>query len=139
MLPPIASNFVAGITPATALDHAPETNRRDVAVILNRLGEHYHDRSEADGNANAYVSLAADIAASDVSGCISVKPSQIGLGVSDDAFRVNLARIVAEATERGVFVWIDVEDRQTTDVTLDAFERHATATDGASACASRRT
>jgi proline dehydrogenase len=130
MLPPIANNFVAGTTPATALDHATETNHDDVAVILNLLGEHYHDRSEADGDADAYVSLAADIAASDVTACLSVKPSQIGLGVSDDAFRENLARIVEAATEDGVFVWIDMEDHETTDVTLDAFERHARATDG---------
>jgi len=130
MLPPIASNFVAGTTPATALDHAAETNRDDVAVILNLLGEHYHDRSDADSDADAYVSLAADLAASDVEGCISVKPSQIGLGVSDDAFRENLARIVDEATEAGVFVWIDMEDHETTDVTLDAFERHAIETNG---------
>ena len=130
MLPPIASNFVAGTTPATALDHAAETNRDDVAVILNLLGEHYHDRADADGDADAYVSLAADLAASDVDGCISVKPSQIGLGVSDDAFRENLARIVNEATDAGVFVWIDMEDHETTDVTLDAFERHARETDG---------
>jgi proline dehydrogenase len=130
MLPPIASNFVAGTTPATALDHAAETNRDDVAVILNLLGEHYHDREDADDDANAYVSLATDLAASDVSGCLSVKPSQIGLGVSDDAFRENLARIVNAATDCGVFVWIDMEDHETTDVTLDAFERHATETDG---------
>jgi len=130
MIPPIASNFVAGTTPATALDHAADTNRDDVAVILNLLGEHYHDRADADEDADAYVSIAADLAASDVTGCISVKPSQIGLGVSDEAFRENLARIVDAATERGVFVWIDMEDHETTDVTLDAFETHARATDG---------
>ena len=130
MIPPIASNFVAGKTPATALDHAAETNRDDVAVILNLLGEHYHDREPADADADAYISLAKDLAASDVDGCISVKPSQIGLGIGDGVFEENLARIVDAATERGVFVWIDMEDHETTDVTLDAFERHARETDG---------
>ncbi|NHN43031.1 proline dehydrogenase [Halorubellus sp. JP-L1] len=130
MIPPIASNFVAGKTPATALDHAAQTNRDGVAVILNLLGEHYHDREDADADADAYVDLASDLAASDVDGCISVKPSQIGLGVSDAAFEENLARIVDEATDRGIFVWIDMEDHETTDVTLDAFERHARETDG---------
>jgi proline dehydrogenase len=127
MIPPIASNFVAGTTPATALEHAREVNDGGVAVILNLLGEHYHDRDPADEDADAYVSLAEDIAESDVDACISVKPSQIGLGVSDAAFRENLARIV-DAAE--CFVWIDMEDHQTTDVTLDAFEHHATETDG---------
>ncbi|ELZ47055.1 Proline dehydrogenase, partial [Halorubrum coriense DSM 10284] len=50
----------------------------------------------------------------------------------------NLARIVAAANApaatgadgAGTFVWIDMEDHETTDVTLDAFERHALDTDG---------
>jgi proline dehydrogenase len=130
MIPPIASNFVAGKTPATALDHAASTNTDDVAVILNLLGEHYHDRAEADADADTYVDLVTDLAASNVDGCVSVKPSQIGLGVSEEAFRENLARIVDAGTEHDVFVWVDMEDHETTDVTLDAFETHARETDG---------
>ena len=30
----------------------------------------------------------------------------------------------------GTFVWIDTEDHETADVTLDTFERHAVETDG---------
>ncbi|WP_256297322.1 proline dehydrogenase family protein [Haloarchaeobius salinus] len=130
MIPPIATNFVAGETPAEAVQHARELNRRGVAVILNLLGEHYDDRADADADADAYVDLAETIAADDLDACISVKPSQIGLSLSDDAFRENLARIVDVADEHGVFVWIDMEDHPTTDVTLDAFERHARETDG---------
>ena len=62
--------------------------------------------------------------------CVSVKPSQMGLLVGEDVFRENLSRVVERATERGVFVWLDMEDHATTDATLDAFERHALATDG---------
>jgi proline dehydrogenase len=130
MIPPIANNFVAGETPAEAVQHARELNRRDVAVILNLLGEHYDDRADADADADAYVDLAETIAHDGLDACLSVKPSQIGLSLSDDAFRENLARIVDVADDHGVFVWIDMEDHPTTDVTLDAFERHARGTDG---------
>ncbi|MFC4408547.1 proline dehydrogenase family protein [Haloarchaeobius iranensis] len=130
MIPPIANNFVAGESPAAAVQHARELNRRDVAVILNLLGEHYDDRADADADADAYIDLAETIARDDLDACISVKPSQIGLSLSDDAFRENLARIVAVADDHGVFVWVDMEDHPTTDVTLDAFERHARETDG---------
>ena len=109
-----------------------------MAGILNHLGEHYEARESADADADAYVGLVKAIAERDVDACISVKPSQIGLVVGDDVFTENLARIVSaangpEATESGgatTFAWIDMEDCETTDVTLDAFERHATATDG---------
>jgi len=127
MIPPIANNFVAGETPAEALDHVESLNARGVKGILNLLGEHYEDRADADADADAYIDLASRLADRDLEGCISVKPSQIGLEVSDQAFEENLARIVDAAD---CFVWIDMEDHDTVDVTLDAFERHAEATDG---------
>ncbi|MDS0259072.1 proline dehydrogenase family protein [Haloarcula sp. S1CR25-12] len=127
MIPPIASNFVAGETASEALDHVEELNARGVKGILNLLGEHYEDRADADADADAYVDLAAGLARRDLDGCLSVKPSQIGLEVSDRAFEENLARIVDAAD---CFVWVDMEDHDTVDVTLDAFERHARETDG---------
>ncbi|WP_435347939.1 proline dehydrogenase family protein [Haloarchaeobius sp. HRN-SO-5] len=130
MIPPIASRFVAGETPATALQHARELNERDVAVILNLLGEHYDERGPAEADAAAYRQLVADIGDEDVDACISVKPSQVGLDVGEDVFEELLGGIVEAATDHGVFVWVDMEDRHTTDATLDAFERFARETDG---------
>ena len=138
MIPPIASNFVAGETPEAALDHVEGLNDRGVAGILNLLGEHYEERPPADADADAYVDLVGAIAERGVDACVSVKSSQIGLDVGDDVFEENLARIVEAANApgatgpdgTGTFVWIDMEDHETTDVTLDAFERHAIATDG---------
>jgi proline dehydrogenase len=127
MIPPIANNFVAGETEAEALDHVEELNERGVKGILNLLGEHYDDRADADADADAYIDLADGLARRDLDGCISVKPSQIGLEVSDIAFEENLARIVEAAD---CFVWVDMEDHDTVDRTLDAFERHARETDG---------
>jgi len=127
MIPPIANNFVAGETASEALDHVAELNARGVKGILNLLGEHYEDRADADADADAYIDLAEGLARRDLEGCLSVKPSQIGLEVGDHAFEENLARIVEAAD---CFVWIDMEDHDTVDVTLDAFERHARETDG---------
>ena len=146
MIPPIASNFVAGETPEAALAHVETLNDRDVAGILNLLGEHYAERPPADADADAYVDLVEAIADSGVDACVSVKSSQIGLDIGDDVFRENLARIVkaanavgadeaanavgADEAADGTFVWIDMEDHETTDDTLDAFERHPLGTDG---------
>ena len=148
MIPPIARDFVAGETPEAALDHVAGLNDRSVAGILNLLGEHYTERAPADADADAYVDLVTAIADRGLDACVSVKPSQIGLDIGENVFAANLARIVeaadgkvgeaADGTETappaatgdGTFVWIDMEDHETTDVTLDAFERHAVATDG---------
>jgi len=130
MIPPIANDFVAGEEPATAIDHVRACNRDGVDGILNLLGEHYDERPPADADTRAYIDLIADLADADVGGCVSVKPSQIGLDVGVDVFEENLAAIVEAGQEHGRFVWIDMEDHTTTDVTLDAFEKHAVATDG---------
>ncbi|QIO23422.1 proline dehydrogenase family protein [Haloarcula sp. JP-L23] len=127
MIPPIASNFVAGETASAAMDHVDDLNERGVHGILNLLGEHYGDRADADADTQAYVDLVRALAQRNTDACISVKPSQIGLDIGDAVFEENLARIVDAAD---CLVWIDMEDHTTTDVTLDAFERHARETDG---------
>ncbi|ELZ04540.1 proline dehydrogenase family protein [Natrialba aegyptia] len=125
MIPPIARRFVAGESPAEALDHVRKANRRNVKVIVNLLGEHYDDRGPVRDDAAAYRSLVTDIADSDLEACISVKPSQLGLDLGEDVFREELETIVGTAADRGVFVWIDMEDHTTTDATLDAYEEFA--------------
>jgi proline dehydrogenase len=125
VIPPVANRFVAGETTDEALDHARDLGEHDVGAILNLLGEHYHERDPADEDAAAYRRLVEEIATSDARACVSVKPSQLGLFVSEEAFRENLAAVVEHAAEHDVFVWLDMENHATVDATLDAFEHHA--------------
>ena len=122
MIPPIARRFVAGESVPEALEHARARNEEGVGVILNLLGEHYDDPVDARADADAYRRLLDDLAATDLDACISVKPSQIGLDVSADLFEEQYRDLVAHAHERDAFVWCDMEDADTTDATLDAFE-----------------
>jgi proline dehydrogenase len=130
MIPPVAKRFVAGEVPATALEHVRSLNERNVKAIVNLLGEHYDDREDAHADAVEYQHLAEDIATSDLDGCISVKPSQIGLDLGEDVFREELDGIVDVAAAHDVFVWVDMEDHTTTDATLDAYEELAREHDG---------
>ena len=131
MIPPIASNFVAGESPSGALERAETLDERGMAVILNLLGEHYSDRASADADADEYVHLLDEIAARDLDAAISVKPSQIGLDLGADVFTTNLERIVDHAIADDVFVWVDMEDHTTTDTTLDAVVENADRDDAA--------
>jgi len=130
MIPPLARRFVAGESAATAIEQARRLNDDGIGAILNLLGEHYDRRGPADADARAYCRLLGDVAGTDLRACLSVKPTQLGLDVSEDLFRENLARVVEHAADRDVFVWLDMEDHTTTDATLDAFEHHARATGG---------
>ncbi|GAA0665637.1 proline dehydrogenase family protein [Natronoarchaeum mannanilyticum] len=136
MIPPVASRFVAGETPSAALDHAAQNREDGVGTILNLLGEHHDDPEVASGDVEAYRDMIDEVAAAEETApsgpetCISVKPSQIGLEISDGEFAANLRRIVERGDERGVFVWVDMENYETTDATLDAYEELAREHDG---------
>jgi len=127
MIPPIANNFVAGKTPERALEHVRRLNDRDVGGILNLLGEHYSAYEDATADAEQYIELAGMIAESDLDACLSVKPSQLGVDISDELFERNFGRLVDNVD---CFVWLDMEDHTTTETTLDVFEEQTLATDG---------
>ena len=125
MLPPFARRFLAGKTPAEAVAHATRLNDDDIGAVLNLVGEHYTDRQRAAADTRAYRRLVEDIDRAGLRARLSVKPTQLGLDISEDCFRDNLAHLVSHAAERDVFVWLDMEDHTATDATLDAFEHHA--------------
>lgn len=121
MIPPIANRFIAGETQASALGRARELNDRGVGAILNLLGEHYDDRELVEADTDSYLHLLEAISSADLEACISVKPSQVGLDISESVFREHLDRLVERAETCGGFVWLDMEDHTTTDATIDAF------------------
>ncbi|MFP4591042.1 MAG: proline dehydrogenase family protein [Halobacteriota archaeon] len=130
MIPPIARRFVAGESADGALERATARNDEGLAVILNQLGEHYDDPAAAAADRDDYRQLLRDMAAVDLDGCISVKPTQLGLNLGTGVFREHLASILEVADDLDRFVWLDMEDHQTTDATLDAYEAYATSYDG---------
>jgi proline dehydrogenase len=123
MIPPIADQFVAGETPGTALRAVEEVNSNGIGGIVNLLGEHYENVDAAARDTQTYTELIGEINRLDLTACISVKPSQIGLGVTREEFEENATKIVSNAAERNVFVWFDMENHLTTDTTLDVFEQ----------------
>lgn len=130
MIPPIASRFVAGETVAEALETTAERNDDGLTVILNQLGEHYDDPAAAASDRDDYLRLLGDIDAMDLDACISIKPTQLGLDIGVDVFREHLEVLLEEAAQRNQFVWIDMEDHETTDATLDAYEDYVESYDG---------
>lgn len=127
MIPPIARRFVAGETAESALARAADLNDRTVGALCNLLGEHHEDRARADADTRAYLDLLAAIDERDLRARISVKPTQLGLSVDEPVFQENLDRLAEEAADRDQFLWVDMEDHQTTDAALDGVERAASA------------
>jgi len=117
----VAKNWVAGKTVADALGEAEVANARGFSVILNYLGEEIRNPAEVQGSVDEYKRLVDLLHKRKIRGCISVKPTQIGLSLGREFFRRNLEEIVEFADGLDMFVWVDMESFHFTGATLDVY------------------
>ena len=90
-----ARRFVAGETIDDAVRVAKELQKRNIYAIINILGEHIKKREEVDRIYSQYIDLILCLAREGLWRChISVKPSQLGLEISEDVFREKLEMLL---------------------------------------------
>jgi proline dehydrogenase len=117
-----ASRFVAGVTVQDAIRVVRELNARGINATLDRLGEHTSNVDEANTSADAIVAVLNEIDKAGVKANLSIKLTQIGMGLDEEICRQNLVRILDQAKKHGNFVRIDMEDSPYTDITLSMHE-----------------
>ena len=119
-----AKRWIAGKDMETALAKAREANAKGLGTILNYLGEDVTDPAVAESHFEEYVKLQRAIGSSGIDGCVSVKLTQFGLGVLDDAVVLEKAQqLVEEAGDTGRMLWIDMEGSSVTTRTLQIYSK----------------
>jgi proline dehydrogenase len=127
---PVAKRFIAGERLDDAIARARITNARGMAAIINLLGEHTSVRSDIEWAAREYEVILRRVETEGIRGCISIKPSQVGLALDVEFARDNLRPIVESAKSLGAFVWLDMEESTYTQSTIDLYNwLHAKHTD----------
>jgi len=113
-----STRYIAGATLADAVWCVHDLNAGGAMATVDVLGEEITREEETREIAQAYrdVFMAIDEAGLDSN--VSVKLTALGLGLSYDLCRENLADVVRTAAGFGNFVRIDMEDSSTTDDTL---------------------
>jgi proline dehydrogenase len=119
----LSSRFVAGMETDDALRVAEAVNKQGMAVTLDSLGESVTTRAEAVTAAMVYHRLLDAIAERGLNANISVKLTQMGLGVSAELAESLAEDLARHAAARGSFVRIDMEDSSLTEVTLGIVRR----------------
>ena len=115
----MASRFIAGEALADGIQAIKQLNSKGINATLDHLGE-YTDSPEKARQATMDIVQAFDaIEAAGVRANVSVKLTQIGLGISSDLCIENLKHILAKAKSYNSFVRIDMEDSTVTQRTLD--------------------
>jgi proline dehydrogenase len=117
-----ARRFVPGEKLEDAIRTAKELNGVGIKAGIDHLGESVEDEALARKMADIYIQILEAIAANGIDSNISVKPTQLGLGISNELCRENVERIVKKATEYGNHVRMDMEDSSFTQKTLDVFK-----------------
>jgi proline dehydrogenase len=119
----IAARYIAGETLPEALARLEELARRGYSGIIDVLGEGIAQEREARAVADAYVEAATAVAQRKLDCYVSVKPTHVGLVISEDLAFELYDRIARVCARLGLFVRVEMEDHPTTDGTLRVFER----------------
>ena len=118
LLMKLAKKWAAGQDIEDALIAAKSCNMKGQKAILNYLGEDNTEEGNINRTTKEYSDLLERLHADQIDGCISVKPSQLGLSISYELCRKNLKAIINRAINFRLFVWIDMESSKHTDDTL---------------------
>lgn len=128
-----ASRFVAGTNLADALKAVRDLNSKGINATLDHLGEHTSAPEEAQQAAeDIFATLDAIGAEPGLRSNVSIKLTQIGMGLDESLCAENLERVLARARAAGTFIRVDMEDTPYTDKTINlhylmrekAYENH---------------
>jgi proline dehydrogenase len=114
----VAKRWVAGYNANEAIKTALDTNSHGMSAILNFLGEDITDAKVVDRTVNEYLLLMDLMHARKVNGCVSVKPTQLGLTIDYNTCLQNFSRLAAKARQLGQFIWIDMESVKSAEDTI---------------------
>jgi proline dehydrogenase len=117
----MASRFVAGETCADAIRAIRQLNEKGINATLDHLGEHTSTVEEADRATEDILTILNEIDKAGVRANVSIKLTQIGMGLDEEICRRNLVRILEQVRQHGNFVRIDMEDTPYTDTTLATY------------------
>jgi proline dehydrogenase len=117
------SRFMPGEGLDDALAAAAGMAAIGISTLLTLLGEDVNDREQADATTLQYLNALKAISDRSLPAHLSVKPTQLGLGVDNSLLDASLDRLAGAAAKVERLIWIDMEGSATTDATMAAYRR----------------
>ena len=119
----LTTRFIAGETIDEAIPFIREINAENCTASFDHLNESVENPAEAEREVAEYLSILAKIDETGIRSNASIKLTQFGLGLDPELAYRNARKVVEEASRRGNFVRVDMEDSAVTQVTIDIFKR----------------
>jgi len=117
----IAKHWIAGNTVDDALISAKKAYQLRRHVIINKLGEYHTSKKQIKVVLKEYQKIVNSFRKWKIRGAIAVKPTQIGLSISQKECNRNFEKIIQAARNAHVFVWLDMESSEHTDETIEIY------------------
>ena len=117
----IAKHWIAGDTVDDALIAAKSAYSLRRHAIINKLGEYHTSKKQIKVVLEEYQKIVNSFRKWKIRGAISVKPTQIGLSISQKECNRNFEKIIQKARNAHVFVWLDMESSEHTDETIEIY------------------
>jgi proline dehydrogenase len=118
----LSARYIAGETLEEALARLEDLRKRGYAGILDILGEDVEDEQHARAVVRAYQQAADALVARKLDAYISIKPTHMGLRLSEPLALAHYREVAAHARSRGMRMRVEMEDHTTTEATLRLFE-----------------
>ncbi len=119
----LAGRYIAGETLAQALVRLKELAARGFPGIVDLLGEDVRDERGAREVAESYRHIAQEVARAQLDTYVSVKPTHVGLNLSQELCYELYDSLAVRCRELGLGLRVEMEDHPTTDGTLRVFRR----------------
>lgn len=119
----IAKQWIAGNTIDDALTSAKNAYQSGRHAIVNKLGEYHTSKKQITTTVNEYQKIINSFRKWKIRGAVSVKPTQIGLSISQKECYRNFEKIILNARNAHVFVWLDMESSEHTDETIEIYNK----------------
>ncbi len=119
----ISNRYISGEDTASAVAKCQALRSKGYLTTMDILGESVITEAQANEAREDYLTLISEVVTSGIEKNISLKPTALGLGLSEDLAFSNISMIVKKAYEAGIFIRIDMEDSPYTSKTIGLYER----------------
>ncbi len=119
----VARRYVAGESLDDAVQTIGALNREGAMATADVLGEEVHEPGKAAAAVAEYHRVLDTLAREGLDCNVSVKPTLVGLSISEGLCLDNIRAVAAHARELGNFIRIDMEDHTCTDATLRIYRQ----------------
>lgn len=114
--------YIAGEQREDALVRGAKLMSAGYGVIYDQLGEAVTDAGEVEAAMQEYLDLLQDLEAQEHDRNISLKPTQMGLNLSEDLCTATVRTILDRAATCDAFTRFEMEESETVDGTLRVFD-----------------